>query len=223
MARGMMMLHQTVGIDLIYSFVIIFASLLIYHSTKELYELSNHKGIKYFRYAFLFFSLAYAFRFITQWLFITFRLPRTLNLHPQAIGLLALALFLYASTAAIFYLWASVHWKKIQKSKVAMPLLHILAVAITLFSIIYQHLLILLVTQAIIVVILAITTYKTDRKKKHSQRTYLLYILLAVFWMLNILDLIVPSALSSLQLLIYLASLSIFLAMLYKVVKKTGN
>ena len=38
--------------EILYSFVIIFCSLMIYFGTKELYELSGHKGIKYFRYSF---------------------------------------------------------------------------------------------------------------------------------------------------------------------------
>ena len=51
-----------IGSEIIYSFVIIVCSLMIYFATKELYELSKHKGIKYFRLSFLFFAIAYFFR-----------------------------------------------------------------------------------------------------------------------------------------------------------------
>ena len=52
-----------IGAELIYSFVIIACSLMVYYGTKELYELSSYKGIKYFRQAFLFFAIAYFFRY----------------------------------------------------------------------------------------------------------------------------------------------------------------
>ena len=50
------------GTEIIYSFIIISCSLMIYFGTKELYKLSSHEGIKYFRQSFLFFALAYFFR-----------------------------------------------------------------------------------------------------------------------------------------------------------------
>jgi len=43
------------GTELIYSFVIMLCSLMVFFGTKQIYELSSHKGIKYFRLAFLFF------------------------------------------------------------------------------------------------------------------------------------------------------------------------
>lgn len=48
------LLDLRLGTEVIYSFVIIVCSLMIYFGTKELYELSSYKGIKYFRQAFLF-------------------------------------------------------------------------------------------------------------------------------------------------------------------------
>jgi hypothetical protein len=50
------MLNVSSGTELIYSFVIM---LCVYGflGTKQIYELSSHKGIKYFRLAFLFFAV----------------------------------------------------------------------------------------------------------------------------------------------------------------------
>ena len=45
-------------VELTFATIIVVASLIIYLRTKELYELSEHKGIKYFRNTFLFFALA---------------------------------------------------------------------------------------------------------------------------------------------------------------------
>ena len=52
------LLPHALGTELIYSFVIIICSLMVYFGTKELYELSSYKGIKYFRQAFLFFAIS---------------------------------------------------------------------------------------------------------------------------------------------------------------------
>lgn len=222
MPPGTGILHQTVGLDLIYSFVIIFVSLMIYFGTKELYELSNHKGIKYFRLAFLFFALAYAFRFLTQFLVLSLGMPRTFNTSLGAISAIALMLFMYASTAAIFYLWASGHWKWFNKKTYAPMILHLIALALAFFVIATQHILLLLVIQLVLVFTLAMTTYRRDKKKKGARQTYVIHLLLGVFWALSILDLIVPNALFQMQIIIYLLSISLFLFLLYKVIKKTG-
>ena len=46
-----------IGAEIIYSFVIIVCSLMIYFGTREIYNLSSYKGIKYFRQAFLLFAI----------------------------------------------------------------------------------------------------------------------------------------------------------------------
>ena len=94
--------------ELIYSFVIIIASLMVYFSTKELYDLSKHKGIKYFRLAFLYFAIAYFFRYFIKFFVYAFGIGRTPEFSPQFIGFLSLFVFLYASSMAIFYLLYSV-------------------------------------------------------------------------------------------------------------------
>lgn len=210
---------------MIYAFVIVIASLIIYLTTKELYELSNHKGIKYFRLGFLFFGIAYAFRFLTQWVLVQYSYSIASLLNPETLGSIALAIFMYANTAGILYLWAGVQWKKIKNQKSAIPLLHIIAAGITILSISTSSLLILLAVQLFIIVVLAVTTYNATKKKKakHFFGTYVIYLLLALFWMLNIIDVLVPNALQTMQLLIYLASLGLFLFIQYKVVKKTGG
>jgi hypothetical protein len=215
----MLALHRAIGIDIIYSFVIIFSSLLIYYSTKEIYELSNHKGIKYFRVAFIFFALAYAFRFLTQFFIVFLGFPRAVQINPEAIGALPLILFLYSSTTAIFYLFASVHWKLFE-NKYSIFILHLISILITLICITTRNLPILLLIQAITVIFLAFSAFfKRNQNKKHNI-AFVLYILLAVFWMLNLLDILLPDFFQTIQLLTYLASITIFLILLYRVTKK---
>ena len=206
-----------IGTDAIYSFVIVFVSLMIYIATKELYELSQHKGIKYFRLAFLFFALAYTFRFLTQFIVLFLGHPRTFNTNLGAISAVILLLFMYASTMAIFYLWTSNHWRWLDKPN-RIFIFHIVALAISLLSIVTQNIIILLLIQVLLVVVLAFTSYRGNKKSAHSLR--FLYVLLAIFWALNLLDLLLPSFLFQTQIIIYLASISLFLVLLQKVIKR---
>jgi hypothetical protein len=226
MPPARMMLQQmqaTIGIDIIYSFVIILSALLIYHATKELFELTGHKGIKYFRRAFLFFALAYFFRFITQFLVLYVGVQRSTRTQLGLLGFIALDLFMYALTVAILYLAASVHSRKFEKKKYLEPILHIIAIIVTIVSVATSNLLVLLTAQLVVIIALALTIYYREKQtKKKSQRLLLLYTLLAIFWALNTIDLIIPSFFALAQLLIYIASIGIFLFLLYRVTKKTG-
>ena len=210
---------NTLGTDVMYSFVIIFISSMIYFATRELYELSQHKGIQYFRLAFLFFAIAYAFRFITQFLVISLGIPRPWNTNLSTIHLLFPTLFIYASTVAIFYLWASgnTHWLNKKHSTV---LLHAIAIVITLLAIYTQNIVLLLIIQVALIALLAFSSYKKRTKKKSLLELHLLYTLIAIFWALNLLDILVPSFLFQTQIIIYLASISLFLILFYKVIKK---
>lgn len=217
MPPGMVMMNS-VGTDTIYSFVIVFVSLMIYFTTKELYELSQHKGIKYFRLAFLFFALAFAFRFLSQFIFLSLGHPRTFSTNLGAISLTSLLLFTYASTAAILYLWASNHWRWFDKQKRTL-LLHIIALTISVIGILTQNTVLLLTIQLILVIILAFTSYRSD--KKTTKKLRFLYFLLAIFWALNLIDLLLPKFLFQAQIIIYLASIALFLILLQRVIKKT--
>lgn len=208
------------GTDLLYAFVLIVISLMIYFGTRELYELSSHKGIKFFRDAFLFFALAYFFRSFVKLL--TLFDIRTLRIPPQTFSGLTLFLFVYFSSLAILYLLYSVVYKKWETEN-AKYILHgisaLIAIAILILRISWMY----LGTNLLLFLIAIGTVYfagKKSRKKKHS--LYAIYVLLTAFWTLNILDILIPHFFRGLQFLIYIVSIGIFLAILYKVIKKTG-
>ena len=82
------------GAELIYSFVIVVCSLMIYYATKEVYELSSYKWIRYFRQAFLFFSLAYFFRYSIKFFLVLFNMKEILDISPRYVGWISLFVFL---------------------------------------------------------------------------------------------------------------------------------
>jgi len=222
---------QSFSTEVIYSFVIIFCSLMIYYGTKELYELSSHKGIKYFRQAFLFFALAYFFRSFIKLIVFYFNAQGILSISPRLfnplISQITLIFFIYFSAMAVLYLLYSVMWKKWNGNDKKVYLFHLLAFAISLFIVLSGNALAYLGVNILlffIVLFVVYTSYKNKKKKTkgHKHNLYIIYLLLSFFWIINILDILIPNFFQNFQLLIYLASSAIFFIMVYKVLKKTG-
>jgi len=216
------LMNLGIGTEIIYSFVIIVCGLMIYFGTKELYKLSSHKGIKYFRQSFLFFALAYFFRSFIKIILFYFDAGEIRTLLP-VFGDITLFVFMYFSSMAIFYLIYSVMWKK-WESKSAIYLFHLVAFVISMIIILFRSPFIYFLINLLLFVFIAFVFYKSYKqsKKKKSHNLYFIYFLLFVFWIFNIIDILIPNYLRTFQLFIYLISLGIFLSILYKVIRKTG-
>jgi len=214
------------GTELIYSFVIMLCSLMVFFGTKQIYELSSHKGIKYFRLAFLFFAIAYFARYFIKFFLMAFGIGslRELSyLFFDPTGKLTTFVFMYLSSISVFYLLYSVMWKKWGNNK-KIYLVHIAAILISLISIMSSDGYYLLFVNLFLFIIVSLTFYfarKNSKKKKHT--FYAVYMLLVFFWILNILDILIPSFFQGFQIIVYLFSISIFLTILYRVIKKAGD
>jgi hypothetical protein len=221
--------QANISTEILYSFLIIVCSLMIYYGTKELYELSSHKGIKFFRQSFLFFAFAYFFRSFIKLILLYFNVKGIFSISPKLlnplISQLTLIVFMYFSTMAIFYLLYSVIYKKL-KYENPIYLFHIVAAILAIFSVVsknpfsYLGLNLLLLMFVIAVVYIS---YKNSKKRIKGHNLYVIYLLLLFFWIVNILDILIPTFFLNFQLIIYLASSGIFLLMLYKVLKKIGS
>jgi len=216
---------MAIQMELMYSFIIIVCSLMVYFGTKELYKLSGHKGIKYFRQSFLFFAIAYFFRSTIVFAVKYLQVSRIIEFSPRifALGPVTLVIFMYTSTMAIFCLTYSVMYKKF-KNPNTIYLFHALAIALSIITSSIKEVQILLTIQVILFLFVITTAYlahKSTKKKKNS--LYVIYVLLFAFWILNIIDILVPNLLQSFKLLISLSSILIFLTILYKVLKNSGS
>lgn len=212
--------------EMIYSLIIIICSLMIYFGTKELYELSSHKGIKYFRQAFLFFALAYFFRSTIKLFLNYFGLKHAFDIMPKFfVGPLALFVFMYFISMAIFYLVYSVLRKKLDPDSPRIFLFHFLALIMAIISIVFRSPFTHIVVNTLLLLFVAYAVYISyrDQKSKKGINLYIIYLLLMFFSILNILDLLIPTPLYFIQVIIYSASSFIFLLILYKVLKKTGG
>lgn len=207
--------------EIVYAFVIIVCSLMIYFATRELYELTSHKGIKYFRWGFLFFAIAYFFRSFIKFILMYFNSHQILDLGGRGLGSISLFLFMYFSSMAIFYLLYSVMWKKWNGNWIYG--FHVIAVLIGFISVLSRSLFVYLginVFLFIVIVLILFMADKGSRGKIHN--LYIIYVMLFIFWIFNIIDILIPSFLKTFQLFIYLASILIFLMILYKVLKRVG-
>jgi hypothetical protein len=217
------------GTEIFYSFIIIICSLMIYFGTKELYELSSHNGIKYFRKSFLFFALAYFFRSFIKFFLVYFNLGRVLDLQFKffhlGLGKITLFTFMYFSSMAIFYLLYSVI-NRLNKNSEKLIIFHLLALIIAILSVIFRDPTIYLSLNIFLfffVVLITYISYKNPKKKSKKENIYIIYFLLLSFWILNILDILIPNFLQTFQLFIYLASSGVFLSILYKVLTKLNT
>lgn len=220
--------QANISTEILYSFVIILCSLMIYYGTKEIYELSSYKGIRFFRLAFLFFSLAYFFRSFIKIVLFYFNAKGIFSISPNLfnpiLSQLTLIFFMYFSTMAIFYLLYGLIYKKINlKNKIYF--LHLIAILLAFFSVVSKNpfsYIGLNIFLLIFVLIIVYISYKNSRNKSKGHNLYVVYLLLLFFWILNVLDILVPTFFQNFQLIIYVFSSGIFISMLYKVLKRVG-
>src|SRR3989339_186034 len=133
------------GTEFLFTVIAVVFCFLIYFKTKESYQLTKYKGIKYFRVAFLFFGLSYILRFLFSLVLLSkiafdFILPR---------GMFAPLFILplgYFSTIGIIYLIFSAVWKKFDNKGVHF-LAHTVATLLSLISFFIRSHLILLYSQ----------------------------------------------------------------------------
>jgi hypothetical protein len=206
--------------EIIYSFVIIVCSMMIYFSTKEMYELSSYKGLKYFRLSFLFFALAYLFRYFVIFVLMFF------DISPRFTFSASVFVFIYSSCMAVFYLLYSVMWKKGTRSLLNVYLFNLVALLISLFVIFSKGQSALLLTNLAFFVFAAfilVIAYKDLKDKKRGKGLIVVYLLLFIFFFLNVINVLIPKFLQIYNLIVYLASILIFMTILYRVLKKAGN
>jgi len=200
-----------------YTLVVVILCFLIYAKTKELYDLTKHKGISYFRKTFLFFGLAYVARFIFHFIRIS---NKWLDLYiPRHImGPVSILCTAYFSTMALLFLIYSTIWKRFS-SRDFFIAANILAVLIAVAAALSPP--IFLITQAVLLVV-AIVLSLVLRKKAKFSRTALLYFLIFAFWIISLI-LVVPGRALGFEIRIALEviSITLFGIIYYKVSKWT--
>lgn len=201
----------SIGAELIYSLIIIILCSLIFFKTKEMSNLTKHRGIQFFRYAFLFFGLAYTFRMVLYAILLN---P---SFHFIGMGRLIRSLIrmvtAYFSTMAIFSLVYSTIWKKIN-IKPFLIISNLISILIAVIAFIFKSQMQLSLIQLLLLIISIVIIHKKTTKTK------ILYYSIFLVWLLSLVALdwrrLVPL---ELKVLFQIFSIGIFAILYYKVTK----
>lgn len=202
---------QSIGINLVYSFVIFLICLIVYLETREISKLSSYKGINFFRNTFLFFGISYLLKFIL-----------TLEIFGKGFSFVGEGIFfgvaLYAGLMAGLYLVMAIGNKRLpQQIGNWIFLVHALAILFSVIVLLTNNFLIYLIFQILILIVGIGFLYSNGKKTS----MLIIYQLLLLFWILDIVDVFIPNFFGGLQLIISLVSIGIFILVLYKIIKST--
>ncbi|MFH0875019.1 MAG: hypothetical protein V1859_03715 [archaeon] len=206
------------GIEFAYTVIVVLLCFLVYYKTRNIYDLTQYKGIKFFRYAFLFFGLAYASRLFLHFLLVG-NITFDLDLSRWIIMPFSSLIVAYFSTMAIFYLVYSTIWKRIKYSHF-MAFSNIIALSIALIAFISRSPIMVSLIQLILLVFAVVVSFEMHKKVKKISHIRLLYLLILVFWLLN-LFVLGPSRFLPFEIKLFFQAISIivFILIYYRVSK----
>lgn len=207
------------GIEFLYTLVVIVLCFFVYHKTKDIYDLTKYKGIGYFRNAFLLFGFAYASRFILHILTFTTRLFFDSFIPRNIIFPLIIIPVGYLSTMAIFYLSYSTVWKKIDY-KYFLIFSNTLAILLSAIAFISRSHILLSSLQLLLLLFTIIISFRKHTKGKKRLQTRALYLLISIFWLINLI-VVGPRRLLSFEtkLILQVISIFVFIVIYHKVTK----
>jgi len=172
--------------ELGYTLIVVFLCFMIYFKTREIYDLTKHEGINYFRIAFLFFALAYIFRFLHIFSILE-RITFDTDLLMDIFRIFPFFLVFngYFSTLAILSLTYSIIWEKLH-IKHTLLLFNAIAILISGIAFISRSPFLLILAQAVLLIFTIIMAcYFYIRSRKFSQ-LFILYVLFLLFWVVNL-------------------------------------
>jgi hypothetical protein len=205
--------------EIIYSLVILILCLMIYFKTREAYRLTKHKGIELFRYTFLFFGLAYASRLFLYFTIMNTAPIRHILRYGRTIMPVSSLLSAYFSTMAILYLIYSLVWKNI-KTEHFLTIANTTALVIAVIAFASRSPILVSMIQLSLIGFMIIIIMNPQEKLKKKTHSKTLYLLIAIFWLLNLFVLeprkLIPF---ELNILLQIISIGLFITIYYKVAK----
>jgi hypothetical protein len=174
-------------VEIGYTLIIVFLCFSIYYKTRDLYDLTKYEGIKYFRITFLFFGLAFLFRFISV-LAMLMDLTFDIDLSMYLFRILPLVFNGYFSTMAILSLTYSLVWKDLQ-IKHMLIISNALAILISAIAFFSRSPVILIESQAVLLILTLIMALNVYRRSRKISQLFIMYVLFFLFWLVNLLAL----------------------------------
>jgi len=207
---------------ILYALVIVLICTIIVFKSDKLFRLSSHKGIQYFRNAFLFYGIGFAIRYFFDFLLFQSALPGYFYFVDE--------LFEYFFIMGGFFLLYSLLWKKIEypgleytssllNSRIVV--FHLMALLIVVLDFLWGGYLFMFISQIIVFFIASIisfSNYQKKNKKYKFSKFYLLAMVLGFFaWVLNAIAEEYFSWNQGIVINVYILNLIFFLLFLYGV------
>jgi len=174
------------AVELGYTLIVVFLCFMIYFKTREIYDLTKYEGINYFRITFLFFALAYIFRFLHIFSMLA-RITFDNDLLMDIFRIFPFSLVFngYFSTLAILSLTYSIIWKKLH-IKHTLMLFNAIAILISGIAFISRSPFLLILAQAVLLIFTIIMACYFYIKSRKFSRLFILYVLFLLFWIVNL-------------------------------------
>lgn len=213
-------------VEFMYVLIAAVLLLIIYFKTKEFYELTKHKGIKYFRNAFLFLAVAHIFRLISNFFMISEAGPlRMMDSFDQIVVGIGFSSFTILSFLGILFLTYSSIYKKIQKGIFSKNYsLYIIAAILFIPIFLFDNMRVFLIMQTLLILfafIMSSLSFEKQSKRKRKHSTHLLYGLFLLFWIVGMFAAEINPVYLGVKIIAYLIALLMILLILYKIIKIT--
>jgi len=208
-------------IKILYALIIVLICFVIVFRADRLFKLSMHKGIRYFRNAFLFYGLGFATRYFLGHFFLA---------HYPLINFV----FEYFLIMAGFFLLYSLLWKRIESSEEKyksslfnskISLFYLMTFVITLLDYTWNVYFFMFFSQIILFSFASVISYsnyrKNGRKHKFPQFYFIAMVLSLTAWVLNAISALWLNWHYGVLINVYLLNMLVFLLFLYGVIRVT--
>jgi len=207
---------EFLGIELIYFIAIVAMSLYIYFKSREIFNLTKHKGVDYFSNIFLFFSLAYLLRLFAIFSMMSHEIIG-IDILRLTFGLDFLLMGYFSTVAIIYLILSSMHGAIKKKFEPPESLIHVSAIVFSLFVLMTQSSAVMLMAQVLIILISAVLMLIMSKEKS---KTFTInkfsFFLLFGFWALSTIVLMVELPFIA-KLLLYAISAAVFTSFFLRV------
>ncbi|MFH1590874.1 MAG: hypothetical protein ABIC95_03015 [archaeon] len=216
---------ELIGTELLYTIIVIAISALIYRKTQEVYRLTKHSGVFHFRNVFLYFAIAYSFRLVLMFVKLSRELL-SMSL-PQEIHGISIMLVGYFSTLAILSLIMTLVARRLKRWESSTPyILHGIAIGLSLLAFFtFSPAVVLFVQTVFLFTFLLLFLLFRDSKGhrgflSHNRITYLL---LFVFWLVNMLAFTRRLLPQYVKIPLYLLSAVVYMSIYHRVHQRLSS
>lgn len=218
--------YTLILVETLYLFLLLIPSFIIFFKSREIYNFSRYKGLKYYSLAFLYISIGFLIRYVVM----------LTKLFEGKVGTIThLNIFVLIMEFFIvlpgFFLLYSLIWQNFEKkhfsSKITFPqyLIYFLAFLTAFADFIMQNLFMMYITQIILFLFATIIALNKYVKKKNNylQLFFISMFLFFVAWTINFIAQYTIDQVPIMRFYAYIITFSVCFILLYMTLKLIGK